>query len=104
MIFFYYVFRDLDNTETNNMKKYRKSLFSCLLVNKLRCEVIITTLQNYPYKYIQYYSILFYIYQLISIKLLINENIIIKKFQKTKTFIKLLIIFIPFFQVMDQGY
>ncbi|RGB42627.1 hypothetical protein C1646_750666 [Rhizophagus diaphanus] len=51
----FYIFQDLidfTNMNLNNNKKYRKSLFYCLLVNKLWCEIMIPILWSSPYKYI----------------------------------------------------
>jgi hypothetical protein len=80
----YHIFQDLN--DLNKSKRYRKSLFPCLLVNKLWCEIMIPILWSYPYKYVNKKELLFNI--IIShlsdnsIKLLKDKNIIKSNFQK----------------------
>ncbi|GBC14249.1 uncharacterized protein OCT59_024461 [Rhizophagus irregularis] len=57
-----YIFQDLFNlisTNSNNEEKYNKSLHSCLLVNKLWCEIMIPILWSYPCKYVFKKNLLF---------------------------------------------
>jgi hypothetical protein len=79
---------DLINTNPNNVKKYKKSLHSCLLVNKLWCEIMIPILWSYPYNYVYKKDSLFNIFishlSDDSIKFLKDENIIEENFQKRK--------------------
>jgi hypothetical protein len=84
-----HIFQTLHETiisNLNNEKKYKKSLHSCLLVNKLWCETIIPILWNYPYKYVYKKNLLLNI--IIShlsdnsIKLLKDKHIIETNFQK----------------------
>ncbi|RGB33738.1 hypothetical protein C1646_761384 [Rhizophagus diaphanus] len=86
-----YIFQDLFNlisTNLNNEEKYKKSLYSCLLVNKLWCEIMIPILWSYPFKYVFKKNILFNI--IIShlpdntIKILKDKNIIETNFKKQK--------------------
>jgi hypothetical protein len=88
---YFYIFqnlRDIIHTSINNEINYKKSLHSCLLVNKLCCEVIIPILWSYPYKYVYKKNLLFNI--IIShlsddsIKLLKDKSDITKDFQKQK--------------------
>jgi hypothetical protein len=71
---------------SNNEKKYKKSLHSCLLVNKLWCETMIPILWSYPYKYVYKKNLLLNI--IIShlsdnsIKCLKDNHIIETNFQK----------------------
>jgi hypothetical protein len=88
---YFYIFqnlRDIIHTDINNEINYKKSLHSCLLVNKLCCEIIIPILWSDPYKYFYKKNLLFNI--IIShlsddsIKLLKDKSDITEDFQKQK--------------------
>jgi hypothetical protein len=87
----YYIFQNLHEIIITNEKNtyiYKKSLHSCLLVNKLWCEVMIPILWSYPYKYVyKDYLLLDIIISHLSdnsIELLKDKYIIAKNFQKQK--------------------
>ncbi|RGB33733.1 hypothetical protein C1646_761378 [Rhizophagus diaphanus] len=77
-----------DPNKRINYKKFLRSQFSCLLVNKNWCEVMIPLLWSNPFKYIHKKSSLFksIISHLSdnSIKILKDKNIISANFQKLK--------------------
>ncbi|PKC59256.1 hypothetical protein RhiirA1_469724 [Rhizophagus irregularis] len=87
----FYIFQDLYyliTSNSNNEKKYKKSLYFCLFVNKHWCEIMVPILWSYPYKHVYKKESLFNI--IIShlsdnsIKFLKDKNIIEANFQKQK--------------------
>jgi hypothetical protein len=83
------IFQDLHYliiSNPNNTRNFKKSLHSCLFVNKQWCEIMIPILWSYPYKFVYKKKSLFNI--IIShlsdnsIKSLKDENIIEENFQK----------------------
>jgi hypothetical protein len=85
----YYIFQDLYYliiSNPNNTKNFKKSLHSCLFVNKKWCEIMIPILWSYPYKFVykkeSLFNIIIYHLSDNSIKSLKDENIIKANFQK----------------------
>ncbi|RGB42631.1 hypothetical protein C1646_750672 [Rhizophagus diaphanus] len=78
----------LITSNSRNEKKYKKSLYFCLFVNKHWCKIMVPILWSYPYKHIYKKESLFNI--IIShlsdnsIKFLKDEKIIEANFQKQK--------------------
>ncbi|RGB24365.1 hypothetical protein C1646_773209 [Rhizophagus diaphanus] len=87
----YYIFQDLHcliTASSNNKRNFKKSLYSCLFINKRWCEIMIQILWSYPYKYAyNNKSLLDIIISHLSdnsIKFLKDKNIIEANFQKQK--------------------
>ncbi|PKC61849.1 hypothetical protein RhiirA1_465956 [Rhizophagus irregularis] len=88
----FYIFQDLyyliTTSDSNNEKKYEKSLYFCLFVNKHWCKIMVPILWSYPYKHVyKKESLLNIIISHLSdnsIKFLKDESIIKANFQKQK--------------------